>query len=175
MPFTLRPQLEPSKRETWVSSTLSGREAVSTAKPWFMEVISTLPVVWSMTGWFAPWWPWCIFTVRPPTASPIIWWPRQIPKVGMPLSITARIVGTAYSPVAAGSPGPLERKTPSGWWASTSSAVAVAGSTVTLQPWSARRRRMLRFTPKSMATTWYFGASCRPKPRPHSQVVSSQP
>jgi hypothetical protein len=37
------------------------------------------------------------------------------------------IIGTAYSPVAAGSPGPFDRKTPSGLWANTSSAVAVAG------------------------------------------------
>jgi hypothetical protein len=49
--------------------------------------------------------------------------------------------------VAAGSPGPFDRKTPSGFWASTSSAVVVAGMTVTSQPALARQRRMLRFAP----------------------------
>ena len=29
----------------------------STTKPWFCDVISTLPVVWSSTGWLPPWWP----------------------------------------------------------------------------------------------------------------------
>ena len=57
------------------------------------------------------------------------------------------IAGTAYSPVAAGSPGPFDRNTPSGLSASTSSAVAVAGTTVTLHPAVARQRRMLRFKP----------------------------
>ncbi len=42
------------------------------------------------------------------------------------------MTGTAYSPVAAGSPGPLERKMPSGCMARMSSALAVAGTTVTL-------------------------------------------
>jgi hypothetical protein len=35
----------------------SGRLSRSTAKPWFIETISTLPVVKSFTGWLAPWWP----------------------------------------------------------------------------------------------------------------------
>ena len=63
------PALVPSNSETWVSITGSGKLARSTVKPWFMETISTLPVVRSFTGWFAPWWPWSIFTVRPPSAS----------------------------------------------------------------------------------------------------------
>ena len=44
------------------------------------------------------------------------------------------MTGTAYLPVAAGSPGPLDRNTPSGFSARMSSAVVVAGTTVTLQP-----------------------------------------
>ena len=44
------PQLEPSNRETCVSTAFFGRLAGSTAKPWFIEVISTLPVVLSFTG-----------------------------------------------------------------------------------------------------------------------------
>ena len=55
-----------------------------------------------------------------------------MPNIGMPNLISWRITGTAYSPVAAGSPGPFE-KIPSGLWRSTSSALAVAGTTVTLQ------------------------------------------
>ena len=57
------------------------------------------------------------------------------------------IVGTAYSPVAAGSPGPLERTTPSGLSVRISSALAVAGTTVTAQPQSLRSLRMLRLVP----------------------------
>ena len=48
------PLLEPSKSETWVSTAFAGRLAGSTAKPWFIETISTLPVVLSCTGWLAP-------------------------------------------------------------------------------------------------------------------------
>ncbi len=50
--------MEPSNSETWVSAARSaGRLARSTAKPWFIETISTLPVVRSFTGRLAPWWP----------------------------------------------------------------------------------------------------------------------
>ena len=52
-----------------------------------------------------------------------IWWPRQMPNIGMPEAISFWISGTAYLPVAAGSPGPFDRKTPSGLSASMSSAV----------------------------------------------------
>jgi hypothetical protein len=48
-----------------------------------------------------------------------------------------------------GSPGPLERNTPSGLIAITSSAGVCAGTTVISQPRSASMRRMLRLTPKS--------------------------
>ena len=70
-----------------------------------------------------------------------------MPNSGTPASSTPRIAGTAYSPVAAGSPGPFDRNTPSGLWRRMSSAVAVAGTTVTRQPAEARQRRMLRFAP----------------------------
>jgi hypothetical protein len=56
--------------------------------------------------------------------------------------------------VAAGSPGPLERKTPCGLCAKTSSADAVAGNTITSHPAEVKQRRILRFAPKSMATTF---------------------
>ena len=52
-----------------------------------------------------------------------------------------------------GSPGPLDRKMPSGLQARTSSAVAVPGITVTRQPTCTRQRRMFHFMPKSRATT----------------------
>ena len=40
--------MEPSKSETWVSSASAGRLSRSTVKPWFIETISTLPVVKSL-------------------------------------------------------------------------------------------------------------------------------
>ena len=67
--------------------------------------------------------------------------------MGSPLAISDWITGTAYSPVAAGSPGPFERKMPSGSWARIVSASAVAGTTVTSQPAAASERRMLRLAP----------------------------
>jgi hypothetical protein len=70
-----------------------------------------------------------------------------MPKVGVPDAITCWITGTAYLPVAAGSPGPLLRNTPSGFIARMSSAEVVAGTTVTLQPSPAKSRRMLRLMP----------------------------
>ncbi len=76
-----------------------------------------------------------------------------MPNTGRPLATNALMVGTAYAPVAAGSPGPLERKIPSGDYAYMSFAEADAGTTVTRQPAAARQRRMLRLAPKSMATT----------------------
>src|SRR3954469_23256417 len=38
------PQFEPSKSDTWVSTAFAGKLSRSTANPWFIEVISTLPV-----------------------------------------------------------------------------------------------------------------------------------
>ena len=76
--------------------------------------------------------------VFPPTASASIWWPRQMPNSGFFVSSIAWITGTAYSPVAAGSPGPFDRKKPSGSCAMISSKVAVAGTTVTRAPASTR-------------------------------------
>jgi hypothetical protein len=49
----------------------------------------TRPESRSFTGWLAPWWPNFILKVFAPEASARIWWPRQIPKVGMPLSISS--------------------------------------------------------------------------------------
>jgi hypothetical protein len=69
-----------------------------------------------------------------------------MPNTGF-LSISARMTGTAYSPVAAGSPGPFARKMPSGLWRMISSVLAVAGTTVTRQPALASMRRMLRLAP----------------------------
>ena len=48
-----------------------------------------------------------------------------------------------------GSPGPLERKTPSGLMLSTSRALVCAGTTVSSKPSSANRRSIERLTPKS--------------------------
>src|SRR3569623_2345250 len=115
------PAFDPSNSDTCVSRAFAGRLSRSTAKPWFMLVISTAPSLRRLTGWLAPRWPWNIFVVRPPTAMPSSWWPRQMPNSGLPVSSSFWITGTAYSPVAAGSPGPLDRKMPSGFSAMTSS------------------------------------------------------
>src|ERR1700738_1231048 len=93
---------------------------------------------------------------------PSIWWPRQMPKVGISLSMMSRITGTAYSPVAAGSPGPLERKTPSGLSAMTSAAGACARTTPTLPPFPGSWRRMLRLVPSPAGL-----APFEPLPRGH--------
>ncbi|MNT85450.1 hypothetical protein D3C72_2256180 [compost metagenome] len=76
-----------------------------------------------------------------------------MPNSGLSDLIRFWITGTAYSPVAAGSPGPFDRKMPSGLSARMSSALVDAGTTVTLQSRPAKRRRMLRFTPKLTQTT----------------------
>ena len=55
--------------------------------------------------------------------------------------------------VAAGSPGPFERNTPSNPPSRTSSAGVPAGKTSVSQPPSASIRRMLRLIPKSYAAT----------------------
>ena len=39
--------------------------------------------------------PWRFLTYLAPTAMPSIWWPRQMPKVGMPSAMMSRITGTA--------------------------------------------------------------------------------
>ena len=57
------------------------------------------------------------------------------------------MTGTAYSPVAAGSPGPFERTMPSGSRAMISPAPVSAGTTVTWHPRPATLRRMFFFTP----------------------------
>ena len=43
-------------------------ESASAAKPWFCEVISTLPVASFRTGWLQPRWPNFSLYVRPPRA-----------------------------------------------------------------------------------------------------------
>ena len=71
-----------------------------------------------------------------------------MPKSGIFLAMISRVALMAYVQ-GAGSPGPLERKTPSGFMASTSSTGVCAGTTVTRMPRSTSMRRMLVFTPKS--------------------------
>ena len=122
--------------------------AGSTAKPWFIEVISTLPVVLSLTGWFAPWWPWCIFMVLPPTrqAQHLVAEADAEGRhllVEQPSGSPARHIRRSRPDRRGRSTGTRRRASS----ASTSSAVAVAGTTVTLQPAGASSRRMLRFTP----------------------------
>jgi hypothetical protein len=84
----------------------------------------------------------------PPNASPMIWWPRQMPKVGMP----------AVQQVADGFGG-IGHARRVARAVAQKDAVRVqrqhfcggvcAGTTVTRRPWLVRRRRMLCLMPKS--------------------------
>ncbi|MNR58615.1 hypothetical protein D3C85_1796570 [compost metagenome] len=70
---------------------MAGSDSMSTAKPWFWLVMLTRPVSRSLTGWLAPWWLLAILNVVAPEARAMIWWPRQMPKVGMPASISSAV------------------------------------------------------------------------------------
>ena len=58
--------------------------------------------------------------------------------------------------IAAGSPGPLERRIPSGFSFKISSAFVFAGTTLTSHPDSIRHLKMLYLIPKSIATTFFL-------------------
>ena len=89
------PCSEPSNSERCVARTFAGSVASSTAKPWFWLEMNTRPESSSITGWFAPWWPNFIFSVRAPVARPSNWWPRQMPNSGKPLSRNSLIAAMA--------------------------------------------------------------------------------
>jgi hypothetical protein len=55
----------------------------------------TRPLSRSFTGWLAPWWPNFILKVLAPEASAMIWWPRQMPNVGVPVAISSRAAAMA--------------------------------------------------------------------------------
>ena len=109
-----------------------------------------------------------------PSASASIWWPRQMPNSGVPLARISRITGTAYSPVARGSPGPFERNTPSGRWRMTSwssslsrghgDAAALIARQRRCCAW--RRSRWRRREARRRLAAW--------KPAPSCQRVSSR-
>ena len=61
--------------------------------------------------------------------------------------VAAAVAELQLEGLAAGSPGPLDRKIPAGLCRNASAAVAVAGITCTLNPCCRRRRRMLYFIP----------------------------
>ena len=78
-----------------------------------------------------------------PSARPSSWLPKQMPKNGIRASSTSRSTATSASAVA-GSPGPLEKKTPSGPprdRADLRRSVDVAGSTCTSMPRCGQRGR----------------------------------
>lgn len=90
-----KPCSVPSNSETCVTRALAGRLAASTANPWFWLVMKTRLDARSYTGWLAPWWPVFILSVLPPTARPMIWWPRQMPNTGSFLSRNTRVASMA--------------------------------------------------------------------------------
>ena len=118
-------------RRTGSGASPSRRPAAtsgSTAKPWFCDVISTLPVSSSFTGWLAPRWP--NFSLKVSAAH------RERRESGgrgrcrtsaRPTSTSARRVVDRVRRARPGSPGPLLRNTPSGSVASRSDAGVVAG------------------------------------------------
>ena len=128
----------------------------STAKPWFCVVISTLPgplVQHRLVGA-------AVAELELERLRP----ERQAEQLMAEADAEDRLLAEqvagwcrSRSRRRPGSPGPLERKMPSGLWRSTSSAVAVPGTTVTWQPTCVRQRRMFHFMPKSMATTCCVG------------------
>ena len=142
------PSFDAVEQGQWVTCTPSGSVAASTAKPWFWLVISTSAggeVLHRLVG-------------AAMAAIQLVGLAAQRQRQQLVAEADAEqrhawhrarpgSRGPRTPPVAAGSPGPLDRKTPSGWWRRMSSAVAVAGTTVTRQPAEARQRRMLRFAP----------------------------
>ena len=66
-----------------------------------------------LAGWLAPRWPYFSLVVLAPAARAVSWWPRQMPKAGMPVSSISRMFWMICT-FSAGSPGPLESIRPSG-------------------------------------------------------------
>ena len=138
-----------------------GIECSSIWNSWFCDVMTTLPVRRSCTGWFAPWWPNGSRDVVAPIARPTSWWPRQIPRIGRARCVprcaaaSSRVrVVAATCGIAAGSPGPFEMTIPSGDHERTSRAVDVAGNTRTVAPSRTRHRIWFSFTPVSRSATF---------------------
>src|SRR5699024_7073553 len=152
------PSTVPSLAHTWV--TVAGPHGVSQcsgsgarrAHPWFWEVIANAPVALSTTGVLGPRCPNRILSLSSPSARPRIWLPKQIPKNGIPCPSTSLVRCTASS-AAAGSPGPLERNTPSTSSSRTSWSVDPAGITWTLTPRAASMRGVFVLMPRSSAAT----------------------
>ncbi len=86
----------------------------------------------------------------------------QIPNKGIPVSTKVRISLPEYLDVASGSPGPLDKKIPSGLCDRTSLAVMLAGRRITSHPAVSRHRRILCLAPKSIAITLCFFVTFRP-------------
>ena len=87
-----------------------------------------------------------------PEERPIIWCPKQIPNIGSPES-KILVTSAITSGIALGSPGPLERKKPSGFHANISSIEVCIGKTFIKQSLSAKQRKIFRLTPKSSTAT----------------------
>jgi len=113
----------------------------------------------SWTGWLAPWWPKRRRRVSAPAASPMTWWPRQMPRSGRPSSMMARARATGPAS-RAGSPGPGDRTTPATSDARTSEGEDVCGRIRTRTPRRRSELTMLALSPKStMATRGAAGSS----------------
>ncbi len=119
---------------------------MSTEKPWFWAVISTLRVARSITGRLEPWLPNLSFMVRLQGQSQQL--VAQADTEDWNLADHLPYVVDHFCH-GLGIAGALERKMPSGFMAMASSAGKVAGTTVMSHPAEARQRRMLYLMPKS--------------------------
>ena len=155
---SLMPSTTPSLAQVWLTSAAPNGvsnpspASPSSAKPWFCAVTATRPVAWSITGTLMPRCPNTILYVERPSARPRIWLPKQMPNSGIPAPSTSRVTPTMWSAVA-GSPGPLDRNTPSGFRSAICSKVAVDGSTWLRMPRRAKLRGVLVLMPRSIAAT----------------------
>ncbi len=70
-----------------------------------------------------------------------------MPKIGTPIFINFLITGTAYLPVAKGSPGPFDKKIPFGLWLIISSNEDSTGKTINSKFFETSDRNMFFFAP----------------------------
>ena len=137
------------QRDVRDAATFAGSVSASTAKPWFWLVIITPPVLQFLHRMVGAVVAELHLQVRAPVARPSSWWPRQMPNTGMSRGEdfadrgdcvvaglrVARAIGKEHAVRLQ-----CQRlRQPVVW----------AGTTVTRQPTSASRRRMLRLMPKS--------------------------
>ena len=132
------PQLEPSNSDTWVSTRLrlrAGCLAVDGEAVIHRGDLDLAGSVRSLTGWLAPWWPWCIFRASSPPSAKREHLVAEADAEHRLARVRPGRLGSSARHRHRSPPGRRGRSTGrclSGSWASTSCAAgADAGSTVT--------------------------------------------